>query len=846
MKYEGEYINEISFPLGGIGSGSIGLGGDGRLIDWEIFNRPSKGSLNGYSHIAVKAVNKNGSVAKILNGDMKKELMGRYGSEPFCGYGFGPVFSTLCGMPHFKNVCFNGEYPIATVTFQDDSFPGAVTLTAWNPFIPLDDKNSSIPGAFFDISIENDSEDIVEYTVAFSVANPYPVSKNVPLSNGSMTGIKLVYHGEDEQSEQYGDITIATDSDDADVQLYWYRGGWNDNIVAFWNEFANNEKLLSREYEDAGSMDHCTLYVRIKLMKTERRSARFVLTWNNPNCINYWDPYRDSNGKDIIWKNYYATVFKNSVDSAEYALSKWDELYDKTLLFKDTLYTATLDEAVIDAISANLSILKSPTVIRLQDGSFYGWEGVQQKEGSCEGTCQHVWNYAYALCFLFPRLERTIRDAEIKYAMLPNGKTSFRLKIPYGRGLSTERACLDGQMGIILKIYREWKISGDTPWLEARWEQVKKILEYAWNPENPDKWDMNKDGVLEGCQHHTLDKVLFGPSGWLEGIYLAALKAAHEIAKFLGDDAKSEEYISVFNKGYDFVKNHLFNGSYFIHKADIKDKTLLELYPGVEEYWNEEVEEVKYQICDGSSIEQLLGQWHASILGLGRIFDSTQAEYALQSMLKLNYKSELRTYTNLWRNLAMPYEGGTIVCEYPKDAAKPYMPVMYNGETMPGMEYQFAGVLASHGMIDEAIKVIRTVRNRFDGRKRNPWNEFECGSNYARSMSSFALLPIFSGFVFNMQSSCMGFRPIIKSENFKCPWSLSTGWGSFEIRGNIIELTLFDGYVDLCKFIIPEGTNVKQLLIDNRECGFSCSNGIVEFNAAHIKSTIKIIGGKNI
>lgn len=157
--------------------------------------------------------------------------------------------------------------------------------------------------------------------------------------------------------------------------------------LLFGTEFANNEKLLSREYEDAGSMDHCTLYMRIKLMKRERRSARFVLTWNNPNCINYWDPYRDSNGKDIIWKNYYATVFKNSVDSAEYALSKWDELYDKTFLFKDTLYTATLDEAVIDAISANLSILKSPTVIRLQDGSFYGWEECSKRK---EAVREHV------------------------------------------------------------------------------------------------------------------------------------------------------------------------------------------------------------------------------------------------------------------------------------------------------------------------------------------------------------------------------------------------------------------------------------------------------------------------
>ena len=59
MKYTGDFTNEISFPLGGIGTGSIGLGGNGRLIDWEIFNRPSKGSINGYSHLAIKAVKDN-------------------------------------------------------------------------------------------------------------------------------------------------------------------------------------------------------------------------------------------------------------------------------------------------------------------------------------------------------------------------------------------------------------------------------------------------------------------------------------------------------------------------------------------------------------------------------------------------------------------------------------------------------------------------------------------------------------------------------------------------------------------------------------------------------------------
>ena len=55
MRYTGKKTTEISFPIGGIGTGSIGLGGDGRLVDWEIYNRPAKGSHNDYSHFAVKA-----------------------------------------------------------------------------------------------------------------------------------------------------------------------------------------------------------------------------------------------------------------------------------------------------------------------------------------------------------------------------------------------------------------------------------------------------------------------------------------------------------------------------------------------------------------------------------------------------------------------------------------------------------------------------------------------------------------------------------------------------------------------------------------------------------------------
>ena len=66
MLYKNEYLNEISFPLGGIGTGCIGLAGNGSLIDWEIYNRPNKGSINANSFFAVRAEFPDGkSITKI-------------------------------------------------------------------------------------------------------------------------------------------------------------------------------------------------------------------------------------------------------------------------------------------------------------------------------------------------------------------------------------------------------------------------------------------------------------------------------------------------------------------------------------------------------------------------------------------------------------------------------------------------------------------------------------------------------------------------------------------------------------------------------------------------------------
>ena len=184
--YTGEHLREISFPIGGIGTGSIGLAGNGRLTDWEIANRPNKGGGNGHSFFAVKADKAGKCVdARVLQGDCPKDLIGQYMRQNFTGYGYGPRNDTLAGFPHFEQCAFTGRFPTAEVDFADPSFPGRVRLTAFNPFIPLNEDDSSLPAAFFAVTFANDTAQALDYTAALTVRNWFEKgSRNEKIEGG--------------------------------------------------------------------------------------------------------------------------------------------------------------------------------------------------------------------------------------------------------------------------------------------------------------------------------------------------------------------------------------------------------------------------------------------------------------------------------------------------------------------------------------------------------------------------------------------------------------------------------------------------------------------------------------
>jgi len=846
QSYIGNKARQISFPLGGIGSGCIGLGGDGRLTEWEIFNRPAKGVNNGLSHFAVKAVSDGELLdARVLNGELKPPYMDG-GARHFCSYGSVPGNETSAGFPNFRETEFIGEFPVANVRFRDPKFPGIVEMTAFNPFIPLNEQDSSIPGAFFELSFENPTDKVIDYTVAFTVRNPSKKSVNRMVVENGVKMIRLTDSGTPADDPAYGEIAVATDASQAVLQEYLYRGFHFDNHRIFWRNFAQVDDLPQRHYDEPGAMDHCCVTGSVSVEPNGRASMRFVVTWHYPNCVNYWSEEGELEEGDARgWKNYYATIFADAVASATYALTHWERLFRETLLFKEALFASDVPDSVLDAVSANLSILKSPTVLRLEDGSFYGWEGCNGEAGSCEGTCTHVWNYAYALPFLFPRLERSIRDLNYRYNQRDDGGMVFRLKLPLGTDRGMHRPCCDGQFGDVVKVYRDWKICGDTAWLRKLWPEVKRSIEFAWNPANPDRWDADRDGVIEGRQHHTLDRELFGPNSWLTGFYLAALKAGSEMAAALGDEETAVDYAGLFGRGKAWVDTNLFNGQFYFQQIDLTDKALVESFDAPE-YWSQEHQQIVAQIGEGSSIDQVLGQWHANLCGLGDIFDREQCKVALGTIFRHNYRRSFRDFPNPCRLFSLYDEAGVLICDWPDPSQKPADPVPYSEETMYGFEYAVASLMIQEGLVEEGLEIVEKVRLRFDGERRNPWNEFECGSNYARSMASYALLNALSGFEFDATRGMIGFSPFRNQERANFFWSLDAAWGMVEFSTEAILLKVLYGSLVLKEFRSTSfrTKGVDRVEIESGDCDFETKDfGLVFRNTLSIsaREVVKIL-----
>ena len=815
--YTNEYLNRVAFPIGGMGAGMFCMEGTGAISHMSIRNKPDVFNEPGlFAAISVKGL-KNG--AKVLEGpvpDWKK-----FGQKD-AGNGYGLGGSTT-GLPRFHHASLLTRFPFAHLDLTDNDLPLKVRVTAWSPFIPTDDDNSSLPLGAFEYKFVNKGISTLDAVFSFNAKNFVKVDDGKNSINKIKNGFILSEAGTKDKPFLKSDFAVFTDDDSAQVDYCWFRGGWWDPITMAWNAVKNAE--INNVDPVEADAPGASLYVPFKLLPGNEKTVRLMFSWYTPDsdqtygkmgerktncdpasgCCNSpsdigLDKYdKDFNGN--YYKPWYSNRFNNVKEVAVYWLQHYDELYKRSILFKNAFFASTLPPEVVEAVASNLTILKSPTVLRQYDGRLWNFEGCGDNSGCCHGSCTHVWNYAQAIPHLFPALERSLRDTEFCESQNKEGHQNFRATMPIHPADHTFHAAADGQLGGIMKVYREWRISGNNEWLQKIFPMVKTSMDYCIQT-----WDPRHKGVIEEPHHNTYDIEFWGADGMHTSFYIGALNAITAMGKFLQKDV--DIYKQLAERGKKFMETELYNGEYFIQKIQVnglnaQNPATAKSMGG--EYSKEakellEKEGPKYQYGLGCLSDGVLGAWIASMCGLEDPVETTKIKSHLLAVHKYNLKENLSEHANPQRpSYALGDEGGLLLCTWPK-GGKLSLPFVYSDEVWTGIEHQVASHLMLMGQLKEGLDIVRASRNRYDGRIRNPFNEYECGHWYARALSSYGYLQALTGVRYDAVDKTLFIDS--KVGDFTSFLSTETGFGTVSLKGNQPSVKVFYGNIVVEKVIL--------------------------------------------
>jgi len=818
--YSGERLNRIAFPMGGIGAGMICLEGTGAVSHISVRHKPDV--FNEPFMFAALAVAGLENGAKVLEGPVPgRKLFG----APYTGNGSS---SSSYGFPRFDKAEFLARFPFATVRLQDDDIPLDVEIKGWSPFCPGQEDLSSLPMAALEYTFTNQTDSALDLVFSYHAENFMRMrSSNVwgtvyedrghsiaPLKNGFI----LAQSCFPDKPHYKGDFAIST-LEDARVDHRWFRGGWYDARTMLWRDIEKAEPVSDTSRQ--GSVN-ASLYVPLTLKAGDSKTIHLMMSWYVPHSDLRHGTLTPVQGEPVcdpstgccsseytsqFYEPWYSQRFSDITEVSQFQLSNYWDLREQSERFSQAFFSSDLPPEVLEAISANLSILKSPTVLRQKNGALWAYEGCfDSGSGCCTGSCTHVWNYAQAIPHLFPRLERSLRETEFLRSQDQLGHQNFRSALPIQSTSHNFHAAADGQLGGIMKVYRDWRISGDTEWLRGLWPEVKQSFEYCSGT-----WDPDGIGILVEPHHNTYDIEFWGPDGMCSSIYLGAIQAMMHMAAAMDED--HEAYASLLAKGVAYMEKELYNGEYFIQRTTWKGLRTPPPDEHLETNWNinysKEAFEMlkkegpKYQYGKGCLDDGIIGAWFDAVCGLPEFMDRTKVHSHLNAVYRHNFKRDLSDHVNPQRpGFGAGKDGGLLLCTWPH-GDQPSLPFVYSNEVWTGIEYQVASHLMMHGEVEKGLDIVREVRRRYDGTTRNPFNEYECGHWYARALSSYALIQGLTGLRYDAPDKVLYIGSQL-GDNFQCFISAETGYGLAGLKKGEPFLEVISGNIEVERFEINQ------------------------------------------
>ena len=787
--YRGERLRAVAMPLGGIGTGSLALAGDGGLRQWQIVHNVNHLAHVPHSFFAFWAKPEEGSgLARLLQSSALYDQSNFVPPATSNDHVVPPESRQLLQqLPGVKELEFAGEYPIAQIRYLDPALPAEVSLEAYSPFIPLNAKDSGLPVIVFEFKVKNPGPGLLRASLLATLQNlvgwdgqspiigvenfAYGSNRNTLARSKGLTAIELSNPRLPGDFPFQGRLALAALTEQATYVTQW------DNLELLWRDFSEDGALANREGVDpsaAGRTWNSALAAPLELKAGETKRVVFLVAWFFPNRYVNWDQpaFTIQDTKTKFWLGtMYANWFHSALEVAQYVRDNFLRLSEETRRFRTGLYDSTLPVELLDCVSSQASIIRTPTCIWIQDGNLHGFEGCCGastthcgNSGCCPLNCTHVWNYEQTLSRLFPDLERTMRHTDLEIQQHPSGYIPHRTILPFYLPRNWDRKiggpenpALDGMLGTVLKTYREYRQGAGQEWLKRLWPRVAKLMEYVIKT-----LDADGDGVIHGEQPNTYDISIYGPNSFIGSLYLAALRAAEEMARLAGEPAIAQRYHAIYEKGRVNLPREVWNGEYYTQKVDLEAH-------------------VEHQYGLGCHADQLLGQWWAHQLELGYILPEEQVRKTLDSLLKYNWRENFVGFKQAPRVFASDRDQGLLICTWPKEG-RPKIPTLYSDEVWTGIEYEVAALLLYEGRVEDALKILRGVRTRYDGRERSPWNDIECGDHYARAMSSWTLLEAAAGQRYHAAEGFLAFAPKTTPEDFRCFFITADGWGTFDQR----------------------------------------------------------------
>ena len=544
-------------------------------------------------------------------------------------------------LPRLDEATFVGTYPTATIGFHDSTPARSRSeLEAFTPFVPLDDRVSGLPVAVFLWRLRNPSAGRSTSTLAYTQLNPVgydgvsdpaarPAPRDVRREREPVGGRARDPRPPDEPARLRRPATPA-------------RGRWRSRRrgATSRSPSTGSGAAGSTTSRTSGTTSAPTAACRTARRARPARPGRptrarsafahasapgetvelpVVLAWHFPNLVNYWGPFETLPGQSVVggrMTNWFATQWPDAWAAARgdaRARCRADRA-DADLPRRALRLDAAADE-VLDAVTSQMTIIRTTTCLRTADGSFHGFEGCNDNVGCCPMNCTHVWNYEQALAYLFPALERTMRDDRLR----DQHARRWRYGLPHraaagaGRavGLQARRRRADGQRheGVSrVAAVRRYQMAAQAL---AR-GQARAGIRLArpngmWDPDP-------SDGVMEGEQHNTYDIEFYGPNTMCGSLYLGALRAAEELARALGEDATADEYRTRLRAwprtaGQRAVERRILQRSTPVDRIVEVDHGTQPVARIRRRCRGEN--ELRYQYGRGCLTDQLLGQWFA-------------------------------------------------------------------------------------------------------------------------------------------------------------------------------------------------------------------------------------------